>query len=125
MCGHEIGHQYLGIGKDAPEWEDLASGSGLLKMYGKPSSEIKDPEVWNKCADDFAHGLYNTLLHWSPDRFVLGGSLFISGSLPLPRVRETLRAISRGLPVLPEFAVAMLGEKAGLYGALALWQDAR
>ena len=31
---------------------------------------------WEELAETFAIGLHNTILHWSPDRVVLGGSMF-------------------------------------------------
>lgn len=118
--GFEIGHQLLGIDANAPEWEALVSGSGLAQRYGKPPPEITDPAVWNECADHFAHGLYNTILHWSPERVVLGGSLFNSHAIPLEHVQTTLRSIARALPEIPDIRLAALGDRSGLYGALAL-----
>jgi len=119
--GFEIGHQLLGADVEAPEWEALVSGSGIAQKYGKPSSEITDPVVWNECADYFAYGLYNTILYWSPERIVLGGSLFLKPSpIPLERVQTTLRSIASALPVLPDIQLAALGDYSGLYGALTL-----
>ena len=118
--GFEIGHQRLGSDTDAPEWETFASGSGLERRYGKLSSELADPAIWEECADHFAIGLYNTILHWSPDRVVLGGSLFTEKAIPLERVRETLRAAATALDDIPDIRLATLGDRSGLYGALTL-----
>ncbi len=120
--GFEIGHQLLGVDANAPEWESLVSGSGLTKKYGKPSNEITDPAIWNECADYFAYGLYNALLHWSPERVVLGGALFRLNIIPLERVRATLTSINTALAELPDIRPAALGDRSGLYGALALTQ---
>ncbi|MBI4065787.1 ROK family protein [Candidatus Kaiserbacteria bacterium] len=118
--GFEVGHQRLGVGENAPEWEELVSGSALGKKFGKPSSEIKDTAVWNECADIFAIGLYNAILHWSPQRVVLGGALFNEGSIPLARVKSAFHSINTALPILPDLRLASLGDKSVLYGALAL-----
>ena len=115
--GFEIGHQRLGSDMDAPEWETFASGSGLEKRYGKTASALTDPAIWEACADHFAIGLYNTILHWSPDRVVLGGSLFVKEAIPLERVRATLRAAATALEDIPEIRLATLGDRSGLYGA--------
>ncbi len=116
--GFEIGHQLLGTGEGAPEWESLISGTGIENRYNAPAAEITDPAVWERCADDFAYGLYNTLLHWSPERVVLGGSAFKgTAAIPLERVRTTLGAINQYLPELPELCLAEL-DYPGLYGAL-------
>lgn len=118
--GFEIGHQRLGSDTDAPEWEAFASGSGLEKRYGKPSRELTDSAIWQECADHFAVGLYNTILHWSPDRVVLGGALFTEKAISLERVHETLRTVATALNDIPEIRLATLGDYPGLYGALAL-----
>ena len=118
--GFEMGHQRLGIGADAPEWEELVSGSGLGKKYGKPSSDIKDANIWNEVADNFATGLYNAILHWSPERVVLGGALFNEHAIPLGRVKTTLHSINTALPELPDVRLAKLGDRSVLYGAVSL-----
>lgn len=118
--GFEIGWQLLGIDDSAPEWGSLVSGAGLAEKYGKPSSEITDPAIWNMCADHFAYGLYNTILHWSPDRVVLGGTLFTEKVIPLDRVLATLRSVNTALAELPDIRLSTLGDRVGLYGALAL-----
>lgn len=118
--GFEIGWQLLGIDADAPEWGSLVSGAGLAEKYGKPASEIADPAIWNECADHFAYGLYNTILHWSPERIVLGGSLFLGQNpIPLDRLVSTLRSINDALQELPDIQLAALGDHSCLYGALA------
>lgn len=119
--GFEVGHQRLGADADAPELESLISGSALEARYGKPASEIDDPAVWDKAAGRLALGLYNTILHWSPDVVVLGGSAFYGKKvIPLARVEATLRAAATALPSLPELRLAELGDRSSLYGALAL-----
>lgn len=115
--GFEMGHQRLGIGVGAPEWEELVSGSGLGKKYGKPSSEIKDANIWNEVADNFAVGLYNAILHWSPERVVLGGALFNEGAIHIERVKISLQSINTALPELPDIQLAKLGDRSTLYGA--------
>ncbi len=119
--GFEIGHQLLGLDANAPEWEALVSGSGLEARYGTPPRDITDPAILNECADNIARGLYNTILLWSPERVVLGGSLSIGvNAIPLERVTTTLRSINKELPELPDIRLAALGDHSGLYGALAL-----
>lgn len=115
--GFEIGWQLLGIDDSAPEWGSLVSGAGLAEKYDKPSSEITDQAIWNTCADHFAYGLYNTILHWSPDRVVLGGTLFTERVIPLDRVLDTLRSINTALDELPDICLAKLGDRSTLYGA--------
>ena len=116
--GFEIGHQRLDIGADAQELEELVSGSALFTKYGRPASEITDPDIWNECADILAIGLYNTILHWSPERIVLGGSLLLgTHGIPVERVNTALQSINTALPALPEIRLAALGDSSVLSGA--------
>jgi predicted NBD/HSP70 family sugar kinase len=118
-CGFEIGHQLLGTTPEAPEWEALVSGSGIEKRYGKPASELNDIAIWNESARYFAYGLYNTILHWSPDRVVLGGASFrLKNSIPIEPMKNELRAIATALTELPDIQLAKLGDHSGLYGAI-------
>jgi predicted NBD/HSP70 family sugar kinase len=121
--GFEVGHQLLGATDGAMEWEEIVSGSGLGRKYGQPSSTIKDPGVWAEVGDQFAYGLYNTILHWSPDCVVLGGALFNEKAIPLERVETKLKSLARALSDLPELRLAKHGDLSGLYGALALSQE--
>jgi glucokinase len=122
--GFEIGHLRLGASADAPELESLVSGSGLAARYGRPAAEIDDPAAWDTIADAFALGLYATILHWSPDRVVLGGSAFTGErAIPLGRVRATLAAANTALPDLPDIQLASLADRSALHGALVLAQQ--
>ncbi|HWR57864.1 MAG TPA: hypothetical protein VN328_03155, partial [Thermodesulfovibrionales bacterium] len=58
----------------------------------------------------------NTIVHWSPDIVILGGS--VAGKIPLGRVRFHLRRIMKIFPKLPPIEKAVLGDVGGLYGAL-------
>lgn len=118
--GFEIGHQRLGTGRDAPELESLVSGSALAKKYASPASEISDPAIWNECADTFAIGIYNAILHWSPERVVLGGSLMKADGISLERVKTALQSLNTALPELPDIRLAALGDKSVLYGGIAI-----
>ena len=63
-------------------------------------------------------GLANTIVHWSPDVLVLGGK--ISQYIPIIRIEEYLPKFVRVYPELPKIRKGILGDNAGLYGALAL-----
>ncbi|KXK00062.1 MAG: putative fructokinase [Parcubacteria bacterium OLB19] len=82
--GFEPGHQILDIDRTilgvdiTPTFENLVSGSGLearlgVKPYDIPQSDL----IWNELAEYLAHGLRNTILYWSPDAIILGGSMII------------------------------------------------
>ena len=124
--GFEIGGQYLFIGADARTLEELVSGSAVGEKYAKPPKEIeKDSPLWEELARLFAYGLHNTILHWSPDRVVLGGSMFNEIGIPVERVHFHLSGIMRKLPELPQIVHSSLGDLGGIHGGLARLRQLR
>lgn len=113
--GFEIGHQYLGSTEGAQEFEELVSGSSIMKHYGKRASDIHDEDFWDSRAKEFSYGLYNTLLHWSPSIVVLGGSLFKGIGMKKESIENHLQSINRIIPSLPPLFYATLPEP-GLMG---------
>ncbi len=118
--GSEIGGQYLSMGADARSLEELVSGSAISEKYAKQPREIeKDSPLWEELAGIFAYGLLNTILHWSPDRVVLGGSMFNEIGIPIERVHFHLQDIMRKLPELPQIVHSSLDDFGGIHGGLA------
>lgn len=126
--GFEPGHQILDLdrsilGEDIePTLENLVSGTALETRVGmKPYEVAQDDAVWDQLAEYLAYGLRNTILYWSPDVIVLGGSMIVGD----PRiflediVKHTHEIIGDTVPV-PEIVDATLGDFGGLYGAMAL-----
>lgn len=97
--------------------EDLISGYGLEKRYGKKGEDITDPPVWDEVAKNLAIGLNNVSVFWSPDIIILGGSVI--KSLDLEKIKNYLQEVNTILPQLPEIKKASLGELSALWGALA------
>ncbi len=126
--GFEPGHQILdvdrtvlGEGED-PTLENLVSGSAVERHYGMKPYEIPQSDaLWGQLAEYLADGLRNTILYWSPDVIVLGGSMIIGD----PRIiledieRETAKVLEDIAP-MPAIVDARLGDSAGLYGAMVL-----
>lgn len=126
--GFEPGHQVLDIDRSVlgplipHTLENLVSGTALQKRRGvKPYEIAQTDPVWAELAKYLAVGLKNTILYWSPDIIVLGGSMVIGD----PRiflediVRETKAVLGTGLEC-PPIVDATLEDEGGLYGAMAL-----
>jgi len=126
--GFEPGHQVLDIdrtilGEDvSPTLENLVSGTGLAARMGTSPKEIPQEDViWHDLAGYLAQGLRNTILYWSPDVIVLGGSMILGN----PRIeivdirKQTVEALG-GFVESPLITTAALGDSAGLWGALVL-----
>jgi len=118
--GFEPGHQIIvQTGKKATTLEDRISGTAFERRYKKKPYEIHDARIWDEVAKNLAYGLCNTIVHWSPDIVILGGSMMKKVGIPIPRVRHHLQKILHIFPNIPPIQKAKLGDKAGLYGALA------
>ena len=100
--------------------EEYVSGSGIAFRYQMDPSHIHEEKIWNDIAVWLAHGLYNSMVHWSPEVIVLGGGLMLHKAISLKVVRETVHALSCIYPKVPRIKRATLGDMSGLYGALAL-----
>lgn len=98
--------------------EVYVSGSYIEKVYHQKGEEIKDPQIWDEISKNLAIGLTNTVVHWTPDIIVLGGS--VSKSIPIEKVQAYLNEFLTIYPQAPEIVKATLGHDAGLYGALEL-----
>lgn len=123
--GFEPGHQIIDVDRtilpDAQGiyFEDFVSGTSVAKRTGKKPKEITEPIFWDGMAKILAYGLNNTIVHWSPDVVVIGGSM-ITGDpvIPLETVERYLKEILKIYPEIPAIKKAELGDIGGLYGGL-------
>ena len=130
--GFEPGHQIInfqdsdticGCGGKA-HLEAYVSGSAIEKKYGKKPYEITDETIWDETAKLLAVGLNNTIVHWSPNIVVLGGSMITKEpGISIERVRYYLKDAMRIFPEPPKIEQAQLQDIGGLYGALALLKN--
>lgn len=118
--GFETGAQYLGTdGKTT--LESIISGKSIQARFGKHPKELgKDNPVWEELARVLAHGVHNTIGHWSPERIVIGGSMMNEIGISVPRVAAHAAALNIKYDVMPEIVHSSLGDVGGLWGGLAL-----
>src|SRR3990167_11312363 len=69
----EEGHQIMDV-KEGRELEELVSGRAFEKRYGVHPSKAPR-EGYAEMTPVLAAGIYNMILHWSPEVFVLGGGM--------------------------------------------------
>lgn len=118
LFGFEAGHQILDMSKKVA-LDEMVSGLSVAKRFGMHPSEVLRSE-YDALTPTLAVGLYNMILHWSPDVLVLGGSMMNEENGF--RLADVVKALER-LPVLfplPDVRVGALRDAAGLYGALTL-----
>jgi predicted NBD/HSP70 family sugar kinase len=132
--GFEPGHQIIDLDKtacpncvpcaicgDTVDLESMISGSAVKRRFGKEPYDIaqNDP-LWEELAEWLAIGLHNTILHWSPDAVVLGGSMMVGDpNIPIDRVHFHLGRLLKIFPRTPKILRATLKDFGGLHGALA------
>ncbi len=107
---------------ESGQLEDMVSGTAVEHRFGKKPYEIaqSDP-LWDQLAHWLAMGLKNTIVYWSPESIILGGSMVLGN----PKIRREdierhLAALLGGEMQLPPIAEALLGDEGGLYGAMVL-----
>lgn len=129
--GFEPGHQILDFDNsflqhnEKPTLENLVSGSALERARGvKPYEISQDDAIWAELAMRLAAGLRNTIVYWSPDVIVLGGSMIVGDPrIKLEDIRTYTEGIVAGFVPCPLILDAQLGDDGGLYGAMALLQQ--
>jgi fructokinase len=112
--------------------EGLASGPALAARWGQDPAMLPDEHpAWDLESDYLALGLASVVLVLSPERLVLGGGVMRRTRL-YPLIRAKLADILAGYLQTPALGQAidgyvvapMLGDRAGVLGALALAQAA-
>lgn len=129
--GFEPGQQILDIDRTilgvhvAPTLENMVSGTALEKMRGvKPYEIPQDDHVWDTLAKQLAYGLKNTIVYWSPDIIVLGGSMIIGDPrIFLDPIKNYTIEVLDGFMPCPKIVDALLKDEGGIYGAMALLSD--
>ncbi len=129
--GFEPGHQVLDIDRTIlgdeinPTLENLVSGAGVEARMGMKPYEIpQEDTLWDELAEYLAQGLRNTILYWSPEVIVLGGSMIIGDpKIQLEAIRKYTVEVLDGFVECPFITTASLGDEAGLYGAMVCLKD--
>ncbi|MBW4061409.1 ROK family protein [Candidatus Saccharibacteria bacterium] len=117
--GIEVGAQLI-LGSDGhlTTLEAATGGAALERKYGHPPRELALQGLWRSEARLLALGLYNSLLHFSPDVVVFGGSMM--RDIELRDIERELKKLPLKWPRPVPLLHAQLGDNGGLFGALAL-----
>ncbi len=126
--GFEPRHQILDIdqtllGNDVdPTLENLVSGTALETRTGsKPFDIPQEDAVWDQLAKYLGYGLRNTIMYWSPDVIVLGGSMIVGDPrILLDDIQRHTNEVLGDKFESPLIVDAKLRDDGGLYGAMAL-----
>jgi len=100
--------------------EGLASGTALRARWGRSGEELgDDADVWALEAEYLALGVVNITCAISPQCVILGGGVMKQPSL-LPLLRRRVDELLAGYVATPELVPPLLGDRAGVVGALEL-----
>ena len=90
-------------------------------MGSKPYEIPQEDAIWDQLAYYLAHGLRNTVLYWSPDVIVLGGSMILGKPrILLDDIQKHANEVFGEDVSCPLIVDAELGDMGGVYGAAAL-----
>ena len=102
--------------------EELISGEAIEKRFSqKPYTIPQSDPVWDELAQYLAYGIKNTILYWSPDVVVLGGSMVVGDPrIKLAPIKHKVVELLGDLEPCPPIVDATLKDEGGLHGGLAL-----
>ena len=138
----EMGHIYLVQDRNKDNYsgkcpfhghcfEGLASGPAIEERWGISAQEIPDNHAaWDLESDYIAQAMSNFICSFSPQKIILGGGVMQQKHI-FPLVHEKVKKFLNGYVVsdmvskhIDHYIVPpMLGNQAGMLGAIALAQD--
>jgi predicted NBD/HSP70 family sugar kinase len=116
--GFEPGKQLFNV-LSGDNFEDMFSGGAIYKNKGKKVKDLPQDEI-EALSKNLAVGIYNSLLHWSPDVVVLGGAVAIDVPEIVEMIEKEVSSMMKIFPETPSFKRTKLEDSAGLWGALKL-----
>jgi predicted NBD/HSP70 family sugar kinase len=106
-------------GKFVP-WESFASGSAIVRRFGKRAEEITDHATWQRIAHDLTRGLLELIAITEPDVIVFGGSVGNYFERLKPYLEKSLKHYETPLLPIPPLEKAKRPEEAVLFGCYDL-----
>ena len=116
LADSEAGQMILEHDGKLQKWEDFASGSALVKRYGKMASEIEDPKIWQAFADDLVPGIDQLVASFQPDVVIIGGGVGAHFEKFGHFLNEKLDSFKNDLVEMPPIIKAKRAEDAVVYG---------
>lgn len=122
----EVGHMLLEHGDHLARWENFASGSAIVKKFGKRASEIDatDTDAWYIIARNIAVGLIDVIATLNPDIIILGGGVSTHFPKFQDRLNEQMKIYENPMLTIPPIIQAKRTEEAVIYGCYELAKEA-
>lgn len=112
----EGGHIVLPYRDKLMDWEDFASGSAIVKEFGKRAEAITDEDDWRTIAHNLALGFFAHIAILQPDLIVVGGSIGTYFSRYSKYLSEELKQYEVSIVPVPPIVEAKRPEEAVLFG---------
>lgn len=116
--GYEPGHDIIEYTTGATV-ESVASGRAIAERYGAHISDAPE-EAQEEVAHALAVMAHNAVAFWSPHVVVFGGGVIAGNPGLFERIGKRYAALPAAVPQMPPLKRGLLGDKAGLMGALLL-----
>jgi len=120
LADSEGGAIMLEHGDKLQQWEDFASGSAIVRRFGKRASEISDEKTWKIISKDIAVGLFDLIAFIQPDIVILGGGVMTHFDHFDHLLIKELKRYETPLTPLPPVKRAQRPEEAAVYGCYDL-----
>ena len=116
----EVGHMLFEHDGKLQRWEKFASGSAIVKRFGKPAKDITDQKDWYIIAHNIALGLIDLIATLTPDVIIIGGGVGSHFEKFSDRLNEDLKIYQNDLLNIPPILKASNAEQAVIYGGYYL-----
>lgn len=101
-------------------WEDFASGSAIVRRFGKRASEIEDPDTWKIIARDIGLGLRDVIAMLEPEVVIIGGGVGTHFNKYGKLLTKELDQYETPVFKMPPVIQAQRAEEAVIYGCYEL-----
>lgn len=116
----EGGQMILEHNDKLQQWEDFASGSAIVRRYGKKARDITDKTTWKHIARDLSKGLIDLIAIMQPQVIIIGGSVGNYLERFKEPLTEALKRYETPLVPTPPIVEAKRPDDAVLYGCYDL-----
>ncbi len=108
---------YIDSANKQTDWESVASGSAIVRQFGKMARDITDEVTWKTIAHNISVGLEQLINSRRPEAVIIGGGV----GKHFDRFGDLVKMeLAQSLDSVPAILPAKHSEQAVLYGCLEL-----
>jgi predicted NBD/HSP70 family sugar kinase len=119
----ESGHMLLEHNGKLETWESFASGTAIVKKYGKMASVVVVNGAWKEISRTFAAGIINLIAIVQPEIILIGGGVGAHFDKFKDLLLANLKQYEVPLVPIPPVRQARRPEEAVIYGCYELAKD--